>query len=146
MQWLAWDSMSQPSVQPPSGPLRLPSALQPAWLKVSLWCDQHSPQRPLPIGLAMLQDYPLRSSCSWLFLPLGSQWGLGLGSGSQGFTGIGQRQEVVGGEDPPHFPKAIFTHLIMLLHLCHLKLKSGPCVPIGGYLLESLMSFGYALV
>lgn len=55
------------------------------------------------------------------FCLLGSQWGLGLGLGSQGFIDIGQRQEVVGDGDPPSFPKAIFTYLIMYLHLCHLK-------------------------
>lgn len=101
MQQLAWDSMCQPSAQPPSGPPPLPSNQQPACLKVSLWCGQHTLQKPLPTGLTMNKTVPFTVAAPRFFCLLGSQWGPGMNPSSQKFTDIGQRQEVVGGGDFP---------------------------------------------
>lgn len=101
MPWLAWDSVCQPSAQPPSGPPPLPSAQRPAWLKVSLWCGRHTPQRLLPTGLAILQDCPLCHSCSRLFfffLLLGQSVETGTGSR---FPGVHRYWVETGGGDLP---------------------------------------------
>lgn len=127
--------MCQPSAQPPSAPPPLPSAQLPALLKASLSCAAHSPEVTAHSSAPFVVAAPVP------FCLLGSQWGLG--SGSQGFSDIGWRQEVVvGGDLSSHLSEAICTYWILHVHLFFvISNKSGVLVPVSiGYFLETLVT------